>query len=78
MAQMTSIYRSPGGRAEIMALYEGVLARWPARNTQTYLPTRHGHTFVVVTGDRHAPALVPRHQPVRAVALVHALPIDDC
>jgi len=55
------IYRSPAGKAGIMSLYDAVLARWPVPYETCDLPTRHGQTFVVASGDKAAPALVLLH-----------------
>ena len=41
-----SIYKSPAGEKEIMALYDAILARWPVPYEIFNLPTRHGNTFV--------------------------------
>jgi pimeloyl-ACP methyl ester carboxylesterase len=56
-----SIYRSPAGKKEIMALYDTALARWPVDYETVSLPTRHGDTFVIASGERSAPALVLLH-----------------
>jgi pimeloyl-ACP methyl ester carboxylesterase len=56
-----SIYKSPAGKREIMALYDAVLARWPVAHETFTLPTRHGKTFVVASGEKSAPSLVLLH-----------------
>lgn len=57
-----SIYKSPAGERAIMALYENVLADyWPAPKETLNIPTRHGHTFVIASGDESAPPLVLLH-----------------
>ena len=56
-----SIYKSPTGKSQIMALYEAVLARWPVPHETFTLPTRHGETFVIASGERSAPPLVLLH-----------------
>ena len=53
-----SIYKSAEGAAAIMALYDAVLARWPVPHEFLYVPTRHGATFVVASGDPAAAPLV--------------------
>lgn len=55
------IYKSPAGKAKIMALYEAVLARWPVPHETLNLPTRHGDTFVIASGEKSAPPLVLLH-----------------
>lgn len=56
-----SLYRSAAGRAEMMAIYERVLAGWPAPSEQLHVPARHGATFVIATGDTRLPPLVLLH-----------------
>ena len=56
-----SIYKSPAGKSQIMALYEAVLAHWPVPCQTFTLPTRHGETFVIASGERSAPPLVLLH-----------------
>jgi pimeloyl-ACP methyl ester carboxylesterase len=56
-----SIYKSPAGEQEIMALYDAVLARWPMAHETFRLPTRHGETFVIASGEPSAPPLVLLH-----------------
>jgi len=57
----TSIYKSLAGKSEIMALYDAVLARWPVAHETFHLPTRHGDTFVIASGDQSTPPLVLLH-----------------
>jgi pimeloyl-ACP methyl ester carboxylesterase len=56
-----SIYKSPAGKSRIMALYEAVLAHWPVPCETFTLPTRHGETFIIASGERFAPPLVLLH-----------------
>jgi pimeloyl-ACP methyl ester carboxylesterase len=56
-----SIYKSPAGEKEIMKLYEAVLARWPVAHEDVHLPTRHGDTFIIASGDKSAPPLILLH-----------------
>ena len=56
-----SIYKSPAGKSQIMALYEAFLAHWPVPCQTFTLPTRHGETFVIASGERSAPPLVLLH-----------------
>jgi pimeloyl-ACP methyl ester carboxylesterase len=44
-----------------MALYDGVLARWPVACDKLTIPTRHGETFVIASGEPSNPALVLLH-----------------
>ena len=56
-----SIYKSPAGKSQIMALYEAVLAHWPVPCETFTLPTRHGETFVIASGENSASPLVLLH-----------------
>lgn len=56
-----SIYRTPQGEAEILALYDCTLNQIPARFEHRMLPTRFGETHVLVTGPADAPPLVIFH-----------------
>ena len=44
-----------------MELYDHALAQWSFPFDQRMVPTRHGETFVLATGDLAAPALVLLH-----------------
>jgi pimeloyl-ACP methyl ester carboxylesterase len=56
-----SIYKSAAGERAVMALYDKVLALWPVSYQTLTIPTRHGETFVIVSGEESAPALVLLH-----------------
>jgi pimeloyl-ACP methyl ester carboxylesterase len=56
-----SIYKSLAGHREIMALYDAVLAHWPVAHETFNLPTRHGDTFVIASGEKSAPPLILLH-----------------
>ncbi len=56
-----SIYKSPSGKNEIMALYDAVLARWPVAHEEKILSTRHGETFVIASGEKTAPPVILLH-----------------
>jgi pimeloyl-ACP methyl ester carboxylesterase len=56
-----TLYRSPAGAKVVMDLYDAALARWPVPFTEFSLPTRHGLTFVIASGDPAAPPLVLLH-----------------
>ncbi len=57
----TSIYKSPAGEREIMALYDAAVARWPVAHETFSLATRHGETFLIASGERLAPPLILLH-----------------
>lgn len=44
-----------------MALYDAVLAHWPVPYETCRVPTRHGDTFAIASGDKSAPALILLH-----------------
>lgn len=56
-----SLYRSTAGEKEVMALYDKILARWPVQYETLNIPTRHGNTFVIASGENSAPALILLH-----------------
>lgn len=55
------IYRTPEGEKEVLALYESILDRWLEPHEQMTIPTRHGDTFVIASGDPSLPPLVLLH-----------------
>ena len=58
---MAKIYKSKAGRTAVEAQYRRALERWPVACEQRELPTRHGETFVVASGDKSAPPLILLH-----------------
>ncbi len=56
-----SIYKSAAGEKAVMDLYDSALARWPVPSEQRMIPTRHGDTFVIASGDPDFPPLVLLH-----------------
>ncbi len=56
-----TIYKSPSGKNEIIALYDAVLARWPVAYEGSYVSTRHGDTFVIASGEESAPPVILLH-----------------
>ena len=59
--KVESIYKSAAGEREIMALYDVVLAHWPVTYETFTIPTRHGETFIIASGEKSAPPLVLLH-----------------
>jgi pimeloyl-ACP methyl ester carboxylesterase len=55
------LYKSPEGEKEVMALYDKVLARWPVPSETLNISTRHGNTFVIVSGNKSASPLILLH-----------------
>lgn len=58
---MSSIYKSLAGEQAVRTLYDGVLTHWPVPHETRTVPTRHGDTFVIASGDAAAPSLVLLH-----------------
>jgi pimeloyl-ACP methyl ester carboxylesterase len=56
-----SIYKTQEGEKEVMALYDSFLARWPVPYETVTLPTRHGKTFAIVSGNQSDPPLLLLH-----------------
>ncbi len=56
-----TIFRSAEGRAQILAYYDSVLARWPLPYETFTVPTAQGETFVLASGPTEAPPLVLLH-----------------
>jgi pimeloyl-ACP methyl ester carboxylesterase len=57
----TSIYKTPQGEQIVMNLYDDALAQWPVVYETRTISTRHGETFVIVSGESSAPPLVLLH-----------------
>lgn len=58
---MTNIYKSAAGQEAVEQRYRDTLGRWPVSNRQLAVPTRHGDTFVVVSGEGNATPVVLFH-----------------
>lgn len=56
-----SIYKSAAGRQAIMDRYDEALANWALPYETKQIPTRHGETFVIASGDPGAPPLILLH-----------------
>lgn len=56
-----SIYKSEAGRQAIETRYRRGLEQWPVPNTQLFVPTRQGDTFVIASGPSGAPPVVLFH-----------------
>jgi pimeloyl-ACP methyl ester carboxylesterase len=73
-----SVFKSPEGERLIMALYDKALAQWPVPHQTLTLPTRHGDTFVIASGDESAPPLVVLHGAGTSSAIWGADMADYC
>ncbi len=56
-----SIYKSPAGERAVMAWYDSALAHWPVPCQTFNVPTRHGDTFVLASGQESDPSLILLH-----------------
>jgi pimeloyl-ACP methyl ester carboxylesterase len=58
---VAAIYKSEAGRQAVEQQYANALKRWPVPHRQLRVPTRHGETFVIVSGEEHATPVVLFH-----------------
>lgn len=58
---MTTAFRTPAGRATVLALYRQLLDSWPVPHEERRLPTGQGETFVLSCGPPDAPPVVLLH-----------------
>lgn len=57
----TDIYKSVAGKQAVMAVYDEVLERWPVPFATINVPTRHGDTFVIHSGNEQGRPLLLLH-----------------
>ena len=57
----SAIYKSKIGRDEMIGFYDKILTQWPIQNTHISVPTKHGNTFVIASGDPAAQPLILLH-----------------
>ncbi len=55
------LYKSPQGERAVMALYDDLLTHWLVPYETRTVPTRHGDTFVIVSGNEGGPPLLLLH-----------------
>ena len=58
MIDNSRLYRSAEGYATMMASYNAALARWSVPYECLSVPTRHGTTHLIASGDPEAPTLI--------------------
>lgn len=56
-----TIYKTPAGKEAVLAAYDAILARWPVPHKTMHLPTRHGDTFTIISGNDAGQPLVLLH-----------------
>jgi pimeloyl-ACP methyl ester carboxylesterase len=56
-----SIYKSKAGERVVMEYYDRVLKLWPVPMKTSFIPTRHGSTFIIASGDEPLPPLILLH-----------------
>lgn len=58
---MNPFYKSEAGEAAVLQLYDRMLARWAVPVTSSRVPTRHGETHVLSSGDPSSTPLLLLH-----------------
>jgi len=58
---LATLFRSENAKTLVHARYRSLLDNWPVPRRELTLPTRYGHTFVIVCGPENAPALLLLH-----------------
>lgn len=56
-----SVFKSKDGQRQVMELYDGMLGQWPVEHELLEIPTRHGNTFIIASGDPDADPLILLH-----------------
>ncbi|MFC0543288.1 alpha/beta fold hydrolase [Kutzneria chonburiensis] len=56
-----TIYKTEAGGQELRAFYERALGHWPVPADRRTVPTRHGDTFVMVSGNETGPPVILLH-----------------
>lgn len=57
----SAVFKSSNGKRQVMDLYDRMLALWPVDHELLEIPTRHGKTFVIASGENNAAALILLH-----------------
>jgi pimeloyl-ACP methyl ester carboxylesterase len=61
MMNREELYQSPAAANAVMSLYDSLLDNWTTPHEAIMVPTRHGETFAITSGDPFAPPLVLLH-----------------
>ncbi len=59
--EIPSVFKSKDGQRQVMELYDRMLRQWPVEHQCLEIPTRHGNTFVIASGDPGADQLILLH-----------------
>jgi pimeloyl-ACP methyl ester carboxylesterase len=59
--EIPCVFKSKDGHSQVMELYDGMLGQWPVEHELLEIPTRHGNTFVIASGDPGADTLILLH-----------------
>ena len=54
-------FKSPEGKAAVLAFYDSFLEHWVSPNEKFHVDTRYGRTFVIAAGEKDAPPLILLH-----------------
>jgi pimeloyl-ACP methyl ester carboxylesterase len=55
------VFKSASGKRQVMDLYDRMLAQWPVEHELLEIPTRHGTTFIIASGNHDADSLILLH-----------------
>jgi pimeloyl-ACP methyl ester carboxylesterase len=61
MLSVSSVFKTPMGKADYLAAYDAALALWPVPYESLFVPTRFGATHLVASGPQDAPPLLLLH-----------------
>ncbi|MBO0783698.1 MAG: hypothetical protein J2P37_33215, partial [Ktedonobacteraceae bacterium] len=59
--KISSVYKTPEGEKAVIAFYDSILKHWPVPHQTLSVDTRHGDTFIIVSGLSSSPPLVLLH-----------------
>jgi pimeloyl-ACP methyl ester carboxylesterase len=55
------LFRSEAGKNRILSFYDAVLMTWPVKYETIIIPTRHGNTFIIASGNKDKQPLILLH-----------------
>jgi pimeloyl-ACP methyl ester carboxylesterase len=59
--EIPCVFKSEDSQRKIMELYDKMLGQWPVTHECLEIPTRHGNTFVIASGEPGADPLILLH-----------------